>query len=99
MFQILKSTARSIYRDMKNRNLPHAPKELPADLRAYPKIQIYFAAHYLHNLHLKQYGNRYMALLFYNAASNINYNYARLVMRFYERALRHFIQSSEQNRT
>jgi len=99
MFQILRSTARAIYRDMKNRDLPHAPEKLPADLRPHPKMQIFFAAHYLHNLHLKQYGNRYMALLAYNAVSNINYNYPRLVMRFYERALRHFIQSSELNRT
>jgi len=95
MFQILRSTARAIYRDMKKRDLPHAPPELPADLRAYPKIQIYFAAHYLHKLHQQQYGNRYMALLTYNAVSGLNYEYPRLAMRFYERALKYFIQSSE----
>ena len=98
MFQILGSTARIIYRDMKKRNIPHAPETLPADLRAYPKTQIYFAAHYLHNLHVQEHGNRYMALLAYNAAENINYDYARLVMRFYQRALRYFIRTSEQNR-
>jgi len=98
MFQILRSTARIIYRDMKKRNIPHAPEKLPADLRAYPKTQIYFAAHYLHTLHVKEHGNRYMALLAYNGAENINYDYPRLVMRFYERALRYFIGSSERNR-
>jgi hypothetical protein len=98
MFQILRSTARIIYRDMKKRNIPHAPEKLPADLRAYPKTQIYFAAHYLHNLHEQKHGNRYMALLAYNAVSKNNYDYPRLVMRFYQRALRYFIQTSEQNR-
>jgi len=98
MFQILRSTARIIYRDMKKRNIPHAPEKLPVDLRAYPKTQIYFAAHYLHNLHLKEYGNRYMALLAYNGAENINYDYPRRVMRFYQRALRYFIRSTERNR-
>ena len=97
MFQILRSTARIIYRDMKKRNIPHAPEKLPADLRAYPKTQIYFAAHYLHNLHVQKHGNRYMALLAYNAASNINYDYPRRVMRFYQRALRYFIRSAERN--
>lgn len=95
MFQILKSTALSIYRDMKRRKIPHTPEILPADLRAYPKTQTYFAAHHLHNLHREQYGNRYLALLAYNGASTPNYNYPRKVMRFYERALRYFIQSSK----
>jgi len=98
MFQILRSTARIIYRDMKKRNVPHAPEKLPADLRAYPKTQVYFAAHYLHNLHVQEHGNRYMALLAYNGAENINYDYPRRVIRFYQRALRYFIQSSERNR-
>jgi hypothetical protein len=98
MFQILRSTARIVYRDMKKRNLPHAPEKLPEDLRAYPKTQVYFAAHYLHNLHVQEHGNRYMALLAYNGAENINYDYPRRVMRFYQRALRYFIQSSEGNR-
>ena len=98
MFQILRSTARIIYRDMKKQNVPHAPEKLPADLRAYPKTQIYFAAHYLHNLHVQEHGNRYMALLAYNAAENINYDYPRLVMRFYQRALSYFIRTSERNR-
>ena len=95
MFQILKSTARVIYRDMKNRNLPHTPKRLPSDLRVYPKIQIYFAAHYLHTLYLKNHGNRFMALLNYNAKHKPNYDYPRMVMRFYQRALGHFTQSSQ----
>lgn len=93
IFQILGSTAHVIYWDMRNRNLPHAPEELPADLRAHPKTQIYFAAHYLHNLHVRHHGNRYMALLSYNAARNPNYDYPRRVMRFYQRAVRYFIQS------
>jgi soluble lytic murein transglycosylase-like protein len=98
MFQILRSTARVIYRDMRNRNLPHTPDELPADLRTHPKTQIYFAAHYLHTLYLQHYGNRYMALLAYNAAYNPNYDYPRRVMHFYQRATRYFIQSSQQYR-
>ncbi len=95
MFQILGSTARTIYRDMKRQKLPHAPEELPADLRSYPKTQVFFAAHYLHALHLRHHGNRYMALLSYNAASKPNYDYPRKVMRFYERAIRYFIDSSQ----
>jgi len=97
MFQILRSTARVIYRDMKNQNLPHAPEEFPADLRPHPKTQIYFAAHYLSSLHVRHYGNRYMALLGYNAASNPNYDYPRKVMRFYQRAFRYFIQSAQRH--
>jgi len=96
IFQILRSTALSIYRDMKKRKIPHAPEIFPANLRAYPKAQTYFAAHHLHNLHKEQYGNRYLALLAYNGASTPNYDYPRYVMRFYERALRYFIQSSKQ---
>lgn len=96
MFQILRSTARAIYQDMKKRNLPHTPKEFPGDLRIFPKAQIYFAAHYLQNLHQKHHGNRYMALLAYNATNNPNYDYPRKVMRFYQRAIRHFLKSSEQ---
>jgi hypothetical protein len=95
MFQILKSTARSIYQDMKKRNIPYAPEMLPADLRAYPKTQTYFAAHHLHNLQKEQYGNRYLALISYNGTSATNYEYPQKVMRFYERALRYFIQSSK----
>ncbi len=98
MFQILRSTAHRVYQDMRHQNLPHAPEELPADLRAYPKTQIYFAAHYLHILHLQHHGNRYMALLGYNGASNPNYEYPQLVMRFYQRAIRYFIQSSQRYR-
>jgi hypothetical protein len=96
MFQILRSTARLIFRDMKQRNLPHAPEELPRDLRSHPKTQIYFAAHYLHNLHLRHHGNRYMALQAYNGVSKPNYDYPRRVMQFYERALRYFVRSSQQ---
>lgn len=95
MFQILRSTARLIYQEMKKQNLPHAPKDFPGDLRKYPKAQIYFAAHYLHKLHLQHYGNRYMALLAYNGTNNPNYEYPRKVMRFYQRAIRHFLKSSE----
>jgi soluble lytic murein transglycosylase-like protein len=98
MFQILGSTARLIYQDMRHQDVPHAPEELPADLRAHPKTQIYFAAHYLHILHLQHHGNRYMALLGYNGASNPNYEYPQLVMRFYQRAIRYFIQSSQRYR-
>ena len=95
MFQILRSTARLIYQEMKTQNLPHTPKDFPGDLRKYPKAQIYFAAHYLHKLHLEHYGNRYMALLAYNGTNNPNYEYPRKVMRFYQRAIRHFLKSSE----
>lgn len=98
MFQILKSTARFIYRDMKNRKVPHTPKGLPSDLRTHPKTQIYFAAHYLHAVHLQHHGNRYMALLHYNGKYNPNHEYPRLVMRFFQRALRYFVQSSQQRR-
>jgi hypothetical protein len=97
MFQILRSTARVIYLDMRNQDLPHSPKRLPSDLRTYPKTQIYFAAHYLHTLHLEYHGNQYMALLNYNAKHNPDYDYPRRVMRFYQRALNYFIQSSQQH--
>ena len=95
MFQILRSTARLIYQEMKKQNLPHTPKDFPGDLRRYPKAQIYFAAHYLRKLHQQHYGNRYMALLAYNGINNPNYEYPRKVMRFYQRAIRHFLKSSE----
>jgi len=95
MFQILSSTARAIHRDMKKQKVPYAPKQLPKDLRAYPRAQIYFAAHYLNNLHQQQHGNRYMALLAYNSKYNPNYDYPRRVMRFYQRACKYFIKSSE----
>jgi hypothetical protein len=94
MFQILRSTARLIYQEMKTQNLPHTPKNFPDDLRKYPKAQIYFAAHYLHKLHREHYGNRYMALLAYNGTNNPNYEYPRKVMCFYQRAIRHFLKSS-----
>ncbi len=95
MFQILRSTARLIYQEMKAQNLPHTPKDFPGDLRRYPKAQIYFAAHYLHKLLLEHYGNRYMALLAYNGTNNPNYEYPRKVMSFYQCAIRHFLKSSE----
>jgi hypothetical protein len=94
MFQILRSTARLIYEEMKEQNLPHTPKDLPGDLRRYPRAQIYFAAHYIHKLHLEHHGNRYMALLSYNGCNNPNYDYPRRVMRFYQRAIRHFLKES-----
>jgi hypothetical protein len=98
IFQILRSTARTIYQDMKKQKVPHTPERLPADLRAYPKAQIYFAAHYLHNLHLEYHGNRYMALLAYNGAYNPNYDYPHKVMGFYQRGLRYFMHSSQRQR-
>jgi hypothetical protein len=94
MFQILRSTARLIYEEMKEQNLPHTPEDFPGDLRKYPKAQIYFAAHYVHKLHLEHHGNRYMALLGYNGCNNPNYEYPRRVMRFYQRAVRHFLKES-----
>ncbi|UCG14037.1 MAG: transglycosylase SLT domain-containing protein [Deltaproteobacteria bacterium] len=93
MFQILRSTARNIYQDMRSSGVPHAPEELPADLRTHPKTQIFFAAHYLHMLHMKQHGNRYMALLAYNGTGSGSYDYPRRVMRFYQKALTYFIQN------
>lgn len=93
MFQILRSTARSIHRDMKKQKMSNVPKQLPKDLRPYPKLQVYLAAHYLHKLLQQQHGNRYMALLAYNSKNNPNYDYPRLVMRFYQRACRYFIKS------
>jgi len=96
MFQILGSTARLIHQDMKDQKLPHTPEKIPWDLRTHPKTQVYFAAHYLGMLHQQEYGNRYMALLFYNGTLGRNYDYAKRVMRFYERALRYFIQSPKQ---
>jgi len=95
MFQILISTARLIYEEMKEQNLPHTPKDFPGDLRRYPKAQIYFAAHYVHKLHLEHHGNRYMALLGYNGCKNPNYEYPRRVMSFYQRAVRHFLKELE----
>jgi len=95
MFQILRSTARLIYEEMKRQNLPHTPKDFPGDLIRYPKAQIYFAAHYVHKLHLEHHGNRYMALLAYNGRNNPNYEYPRRVMRFYQRAVKHFLKESE----
>lgn len=97
MFQILRSTARLIYEEMRKQNLPHAPVDFPGDLRRYPKAQIYFAAHYVQKLHLEHHGNRYMALLAYNGSGNPNYEYPRKVMRFYQRAIRHFLKESGWN--
>jgi hypothetical protein len=95
MFQILKSTARIIYDDMKNQNLPHTPETFPSDLRKHPRSQIYFAAHYLHTLHEEYHDNQYMALLYYNANSKPNFNYPRKVMRFYQRATNYYFKSIE----
>ena len=94
MFQILRSTSYAIYKDMKNRNLPHTPPKLPSNLIFYPKDQIYFAAHYLSRLHGKHHGNRYMALLAYNGMGSDNYDYPRRVMRFYQKAIRYYFASS-----
>ncbi|MBN1847617.1 MAG: transglycosylase SLT domain-containing protein [Deltaproteobacteria bacterium] len=96
IFQILRSTARFIYDDMKRQGLPHAPETFPSDLINYPEAQIYFAAHYLSELHKEHNGNRYMALLFYNARSKPNYHYPRKVMRFYEQAMNYFFKSMGQ---
>lgn len=93
MFQILRSTCRYIYDDMRKKNVPHAPAELPANMLTHPKTQIYFAAHYLHSLKCREYNNRYMALLAYNSSNLRNYAYARRVMRFYQKAMTHFITS------
>lgn len=95
IFQILESTERVIYRDMKKHNIPHTPAELPADLKTHPKTQIYFAGHYLHTLHKKHYNNRYMALLSYNGTLSDNYDYPRRVMRFYQNAISHFIETTQ----
>lgn len=95
MFQILKSTARRIHKDMKRKGVPHAPEEPPEDLRTHPKTQIYYAAHYLHLLQMKHHGNLCMALLAYNSEDNPNYDYPRLVMRFRDRALRFYRQRVE----
>ena len=43
----------------------------------------------------KHYGNRYMALMSYNALKKANYKYPRKVMSFYKHALKHFIQSTK----
>ncbi|MBN2515344.1 MAG: transglycosylase SLT domain-containing protein [Deltaproteobacteria bacterium] len=99
IFQILESTERVIYRNMKKQNIPHTPAELPTNLRKHPKTQIYFAGHYLHTLHTKHYNNRYMALLAYNGRHSANYDYPRRVMRFYQRAIKHFIETAQQCRT
>jgi hypothetical protein len=98
IYQILESTERVIYRDMKKQNIPHTPAELPADLRTHPKTQIYFAGHYLQTLHKKHYNNRYMALFSYNGTHTANYEYPRRVMRFYQRAINHFIETAQQSR-
>lgn len=99
IFQILESTERVIYQDMKKKNIPHTPEELPADLRTHPKTQIYFAGHYLHTLHKKYHNNRYMALLAYNGRHSANYDYPRRVMRFYQRVIKHFIETARPCRT
>lgn len=96
MFQILRSTSRVIYRDMRNRNLPHTPRKLPASLIIQPRDQIYFAAHYLDKLQSRHHGNRYMALLAYNGIGADNYDYPRRVMRFYQKAIRYYVESSDE---
>jgi hypothetical protein len=99
IYQILESTERVIYQDMKKQNIPHTPAELPADLRTHPKTQIYFAGHYLQTLHKKHHNNRYMALLAYNGTHTANYDYPRRVMRFYQRAIKHFIETAQHDKT
>jgi soluble lytic murein transglycosylase-like protein len=94
MFQILRSTSRVIYRDMKNRNLPHTPRKLPSNLIIQPKDQIYFAAHYLDILRTRHHGNRYMALRAYNGIGAETYDYPRRVMRFYQKAIDYYAESS-----
>jgi hypothetical protein len=94
MFQMLTSTARKVYQDMKNKNIPHTPDKVPKDLRTHPETQIYFAAHYLHYLHLREHGNRFMALLAYNSKIRPNFEYPRKVMVFYQRAVRYFLKAS-----
>ena len=96
IYQILESTERVIYQDMKKQNIPHTPAELPDDLRTHPKTQIYFAGHYLQTLHQKHHNNRYMALLAYNGMHTANYDYPRRVMRFYQKAINHFIETAHQ---
>jgi len=98
IFQILKSTCHQIYRDMKRKDVPHAPAEPPTNFLRLPKTQVYFAAHYLHNLHRQQLDNRYMALLAYNSSHLKNYDYACRVMRFYQRAVNHYMELSSQLR-
>jgi hypothetical protein len=95
IFQILKSTSRQIYRDMKRKKLPHAPAEPPRNFLRLPKTQVYFAAHYLHDLFQRHFDNRYMAVLAYNSSRLRNYDYARRVMRFYQRAIDYYRKSSE----
>jgi len=96
MFQILESTEREIFRDMKRNDIPHAPAVLPSDLRTHPKTQIYFAAHYFHMLQEKTFHNRYMALLGYNGMKDPSFGYPGRVMRLYERAINYFSESSRQ---
>jgi hypothetical protein len=96
IFQILKSTSRHIYRDMKRKKLPHAPAEPPENFLRLPKTQVYFAAHHLHGLFHRHFDNRYMALLAYNSPRMRNYDYARRVMRFYQRAINYYRTSSEE---
>ena len=98
IFQILKSTCHHIYLDMKQKNLPHTPTEPPINFLRLPKTQAYFAAHYLHSLLHQQFNNRYMALLAYNSSHMRNYDYARLVMRLYQRAIDHYLETSSQLR-
>ena len=98
MFQILGSTARAVHQDMKKQKVPYAPQVLAKDLRAYPRTQIYLAAHYLRNLHKQHYGNRYMTLLAYNSNNKPNYDYPRRVMRFYQRACGYFTKWSAQHK-
>lgn len=98
IFQILKSTCNDIYRDMKQKNVPHTPTEPPGNFLRLPKTQVYFAAHHLNNLLSRQFNNRYMALLAYNSPHLRNYKYARFVMRYYQRAIDHYIESSSQVR-
>lgn len=96
IFQILKSTCNDIYRDMKRKDMPHTPTEPPGNFLRLPKTQVYFAAHHLNNLLRRQFNNRYMALLAYNSPQLRNYKYARLVMRYYQRAIDHYRESSSQ---
>jgi len=91
MFQILESTEKAIFQEMRRQKLPHAPDELPRNLLTHPKTQIYFAAHYLAGLHRDNFSNLYMVLRAYNGKHNANFEYCRKVMRIYERAVQYFV--------
>lgn len=90
MFQILRSTAKDIYMDMKRQKHPHTPDEFPDNLITHPKTQIYFAAHYIHKLYKQFFQNSFMAILAYNGLAKPNCKYPLKIQRFYDNALKYF---------